>query len=65
MKDYKFTIIYYLILVVPFLLYTLVNVYVYIFTNNHAMSEKVLHAGMIGLVMGLFGMFIVLWESEL
>jgi len=64
MSKYKFTIIYYLFLVVPFSLYVMVNFYLYIFTSDFVMSEKVVAAGAIALIMGILGAFVYLWESE-
>jgi len=60
---YKFTILYYTIFVVPFLLYATANVYLYIFTNNYTMSKKVGEAGAITLMTGLAGVFVWLWEE--
>jgi hypothetical protein len=42
----------------------MVNFYLYIFTSDFVMSEKVVAAGAIALIMGILGAFVYLWESE-
>lgn len=64
MKQYKFSIIYYSIFVLPFLIYALVNLYIYIFTTIPA-SSKSIDALFAGLMLGMLGAFIVIAESDL
>lgn len=64
MLRYKFSILYYMIFVVPFISFALFNLYVYIFTNIPA-NPKAIDALLVGVFLGIIGSFVILAEDSL
>ena len=62
-RKYKFTILYFVVVVLPFVLYVLCNLYLYVFKNNYVMSGKAGAAAIIAFGSAVIGFMIMLVES--